>query len=53
MAEDIRPAWTVADVFAVCLRHAVEPSDLDDMDQHDLFVILYEKLRKQRYPNAY
>jgi hypothetical protein len=41
MAGVVRPAWTVSEGRACCIRHAVEDSGLDDMDQHDLFVTVY------------
>ncbi|WP_433306331.1 hypothetical protein ACQP2F_20495 [Actinoplanes sp. CA-030573] len=50
---EIRRAWTVSEGRASCIRHAVEDTDLDDMDQHDLFVVLYEALRRRGYPDAY
>jgi hypothetical protein len=49
---EVRTAWTVTDGQATCIRHAVEPTALDDMDQHNLFVVVYEKLREQGYPEA-
>ena len=49
----VRPAWTVSEGRACCIRHAVEDSDLDDMDQHDLFVDIYEALRLRGYPDEY
>jgi hypothetical protein len=48
-----RRAWTISAGRACCIRHAVEDSDLDDMDQHDLFVVIYEALRQQGYPAAH
>ena len=53
LAGEIRRAWTVSQGRACCIRHAVEDTDLDDMDQHDLFVVLYEALRKMGCPEAY
>lgn len=53
LAGQIRPAWTVSDGRACCIRHAVEDTDLDDMDQHDLFVVLYEELRRRGHADAY
>ena len=49
----VRKAWTVTQGDATCIRHAVEPTDLDDMDQHDLFVLLYEQLRRGGQADAY
>jgi hypothetical protein len=49
----VRRAWTVMNGDATCVRHAIESSELDDMDQHDLFVTIYEALRQQGYPGAY
>ena len=49
----VRRAWTVSEGRACCIRHAVEDSRLDDMDQHDLFVRVYEALRLHGYPDAY
>ena len=53
MTGTARRAWTVSAGRACCIRHAVEDSELDDMEQHDLFVEIYEKLRLQGYPDAY
>jgi hypothetical protein len=53
MLGTIRRAWTVSEGRACCVRHAVEDSSLDDMDQHDLFVVIYEALRQQGYPDAH
>ena len=53
LAGQIRPAWTVSDGRACCIRHAVEDTDLDDMDQHDLFVVLYEELRRRGHADPY
>jgi len=52
-AGDVRRAWTVNEGRACCVRHAVEASDLDDMDQHNLFVTIYETLRTRGHPDAY
>ncbi len=49
----VRQAWTVTQGDATCIRHAVEPTALDDMDQHDLFVVLYEQLRRSGHTDAY
>lgn len=49
----VRRAWTVSDGHASCVRHAVEDSDLDDMRQHDLLVVIYEALRRQGHRDAY
>ena len=49
----VRRAWTVSEGRACCIRHAVEDSDLDDMDQHDLFVRVYEALRQLGHPDAH
>jgi hypothetical protein len=49
----VRKAWTVTLGDATCIRHAVEPTDLDDMDQHNLFVVLYEQLRKAGHTDLY
>ncbi len=49
----VRRAWTVSGGRAYCIRHAVEDSVLDDMDQHDLFVVVYEELRRQGHPDAH
>ena len=48
-----RRAWTVNEGRACCIRHAVDDSELDDMQQHDLFAEIYEKLRLQGFPDAY
>jgi hypothetical protein len=53
MQRTIRRAWTVSEGRACCIRHAVEDSDLSDMEQHDLFVDIYEALRRRGYPDAY
>jgi hypothetical protein len=53
MAGVARRAWTVSQGRACCIRHAVEDSDLDDMDQHDLFVTIYEALRQRGYSDPY
>jgi len=53
MAGAVRRAWTVSDGRACCIRHAVEDSDLDDMSQHDLFVIIYEALRQLGHADPY
>jgi hypothetical protein len=53
MGGDIRRAWTVSAGRACCIRHAVEDSELDDMNQHDLFVTLYEALRQRGYTDPY
>ena len=44
LAGQVRRAWTVTQGDATCIRHAVEPTDLDDMDRHNLFVVLSEQL---------
>lgn len=49
----VRRAWTVSQGRACCIRHAVEDSDLDDMDQHELFVTIYEALRLRGYADPY
>jgi hypothetical protein len=49
----VRRAWTISEGRACCVRHAVEDSSLDDMDQHELFVVIYEALRQQGYPDAH
>ena len=48
-----RKAWTVTQGDATCIRHAVEPTDLDDVDQHDLFVVIYEQLRQAAQLHIY
>jgi len=53
MLGTVRRAWTISVGRACCIRHAVEDSDLDDMDQHDLFVSIYEALRLQGHVDAY
>jgi hypothetical protein len=53
MLGTVRRAWTISEGRACCIRHAVEDSDLDDMDQHDLFVGIYEALRLQGHREAY
>jgi hypothetical protein len=53
MVGTLRRAWTVSEGRACCVRHAVEDSELDDMQQHDLFAEIYEKFRLQGYPDAY
>jgi hypothetical protein len=53
MAGTVRQAWTVSQGRACCIRHAVEDSDLDDMDQHNLFVIIYEALRQLGHAKPY
>ncbi len=53
LASKVRRAWTVTAGEATCVRHAVEPTELDDMDQHDLFVVIYEHLRRMGFPDAY
>ncbi len=53
MLGTVRRAWTVSGGRACCIRHAVEDSVLDDMDQHDLFVVVYEELRRQGHPDAH
>jgi hypothetical protein len=53
MAGVVRQAWTVSEGRACCIRHAVEDSDLDDMDQHDLFVVIYEALRRLGHADPY
>jgi hypothetical protein len=53
MAGVVRRAWTVSQGRACCIRHAVEDSDFDDMDQHDLFVTIYEALRLRGYSDPY
>ncbi len=49
----VRRAWTVTAGDATCIRHTVEATDLDDMDQHHLFADLYEQLRHLGAPDAY
>jgi hypothetical protein len=53
MTGTIRRAWTVSAGRAACIRHAVEDSPLDDMDQHDLFVVLYDELRQRGEVDPY
>jgi hypothetical protein len=53
MDGQVQRAWTVSEGRACCIRHAVEASDLDDMDQHDLFVVIYEALRMRGYVDPY
>ena len=53
MLGTVRRAWTISVGRACCIRHAVEDSTLDDMEQHDLFVVIYEALRQQGYPDAH
>jgi hypothetical protein len=53
MAGVVRQAWTVSEGRACCIKHAVEDSDLDDMDQHDLFVTIYEALRQLGHSDPY
>jgi hypothetical protein len=53
MTGTVRQAWTVSEGRACCIRHAVEDSDLDDMDQHDLFVTIYEALRQRGHASPY
>lgn len=53
IAGSVRPAWTVSEGRAACIRHAVEDSNLDDMDQHNLYVVIYEALRARGYSNPY
>jgi hypothetical protein len=53
MSGAVRRAWTVNEGRACCIRHAVEDSDLDDMDQHELFVTVYEALRVRGYSDPY
>ena len=49
----VRRARTVSEGRASCIRHAVEASDLDDVDQHNLFVVIYEALRLRGYVDPY
>jgi len=49
----VRWAWTVIGGDATCVRHTVEATTMDDMEQHDLLVIVYEKLRQMGFPNVY
>ncbi|MEU8663952.1 hypothetical protein [Actinoplanes philippinensis] len=53
MTGAVRQAWTVSEGRACCIKHAVEDSDLDDMDQHDLFVTIYEALRQHGHASPY
>jgi hypothetical protein len=46
LAGTARRTCTVTAGNATCVRHAVEPTELDDVDQHDLFVVIYEHLRR-------
>ena len=53
MEGETRRAWTVAEGDATCIRHAVELTDLEDGEQHELFVVIYEKLRRAGHHDAY
>ena len=53
LAGRVRRAWTVTAGDVTCIRHVVEATDLDDMDQHNLFADLYEQLRRLGSPDAY
>lgn len=50
---ETRRVWTVAEGDATCIRHAVEPAEMDDGEQHELFVVIYENLRRAGHHDAY
>jgi len=49
----IRRAWTMSSGDATCLLHAQLRADGDDMDQHNIYVEVYEKLRRLGFGDAY
>lgn len=49
----IRRAWTISNGNATCLLHAELRADGDDMDQHNHYVDVYEKLRRLGQGDAY
>jgi hypothetical protein len=47
-------AWTIRLGQPTCIFHTVDDAFLgDDMREHDLFDVIYEKLRTMGYPNVY
>lgn len=50
---EIRRAWTISNGNATCLVHAELRIDGDDMDQHNHYVEVYEKLRRLGHGDAY
>jgi hypothetical protein len=49
----IRRAWTISNGSATCLLHAELQANRDDMDRHNLYVEVYEKLRQLGYGDEY
>jgi hypothetical protein len=49
----IRRAWTMSNGNATCLLHAELRDVEDDMDQHNLYVEIYEKLRQLGFGDAF
>jgi hypothetical protein len=47
-------AWTMRVGQPICIFHAIDDAFLgDDMREHDLFVLIYEELRKMGRPEAF
>lgn len=53
LESETRLAWTVTEGDATCIRHAVELIELEDGEQHELFVVIYEKLRRAGHHDAF
>jgi len=49
----IHRAWTISNGSATCLLHAELRAIGDDMNRHELYVEVYEKLRQLGYRDAF
>ncbi len=49
----LRRARTITHGDATCIRHAVEATDLEDGDQRELLVVIYEQLRLAGQSDVY
>ncbi len=53
ISKRLRTAYTVTDGRALCIRHAIESSDMDDVDQDQTFRVIYRDMKKARIDNPY
>jgi len=53
ISKRLRTAYTVTDGRALCIRHAIESSDMDDVDQDQTFRVIYRDMKKAGIDNPY